>query len=265
MMPRRNSHLWLWERERASQVEALSEAKGGEISDSADVMTTRACAADAHRMEVEGKMVSKVDPGEGDKTALDLLRPGLAVLTAAHGHRDPFTVKHAQRAADLAAAIAIRLGLSPVRVEVLRLATIVHDIGKIAIPSDILAKPGALSEHEYAIVKTHCAVSFDVLQHFQAPFPVAEIAYQHHERLDGSGYPRGLVGDSILPEARILAVADVFDAMTSNRAYRPGLAVDFVLGELQQMAGRLLDADAVNACRDYVLSVSTKRSGSVAN
>ena len=208
-------------------------------------------------------MASEADPRDADKTELGFLRRGVAMLSAAHGHRDPFTVQHQQRTADLAAAIAVRLGLRPVRVEVLRLTTIVHDIGKIAIPADILAKPGALSEHEYAIVKTHCAVSHDVLQRLQAPFPVAEIAYQHHERLDGSGYPRGLMGDSILPEARILAVADVFDAMTSNRAYRPGFAVDFVLGELQQMAGRLLDADAVEACRDCVLTGSTKRSDSV--
>src|ERR1035441_7886994 len=142
-------------------------------------------------------MASEADPRDADKTELDLLRRGIAMLSAAHGHRDPFTVKHQQRTADLAAAIAVRLGLRPVRVEVLRLTTIVHDIGKIAIPADILAKPGALSEHEYAIVKTHCAVSHDVLQRLQAPFPVAEIAYQHHERLDGRGYPRGLMGDRI--------------------------------------------------------------------
>jgi HD-GYP domain-containing protein (c-di-GMP phosphodiesterase class II) len=199
-------------------------------------------------------MASDRAPNSADTPLLEALRPSIAMLSAAHGHRDPFTVKHQNRTAKLAAGIAVRLGLCPLRVEILRLASIVHDIGKIAVPADILGKPGDLSEHEFAIVKTHCAIGHDVLRHLQAPFPMAEIAFQHHERLDGSGYPRGLTGENILLEARILAVADVFDAMTSNRPYRPGLPADLVLGELHTMAGRLLDADVVEACRNCVLA-----------
>lgn len=199
-------------------------------------------------------MVSEGAPYFADARPLEAMRPSVAMLSAAHRHQDPITVKHEDRTAKLAVAIGVRLGLSPSRIEVLRLAAIVHDIGKIGVPRNILDKPGTLSEPEYAIVKTHCAIGHDVLQQLQAPFPVAEIILQHHERLDGSGYPRGLSGESILLEARILAVADVFEAMTSNRWYRVAFLPDFVLGELQAMAGRLLDADAVDACRHYILT-----------
>jgi HD-GYP domain-containing protein (c-di-GMP phosphodiesterase class II) len=192
---------------------------------------------------------------------LDALRPTIATLSAAHRYRDSFAVEHQERAAELAVAIGVQLGLGLQRLEVLRLSAIVHDIGKIAVPAEILGKPGPLSDVEYAVVKTHCAIGYDILRHLHAPLPIAEIAYQHHERLDGSGYPRGLSGEGILLEARILAVADMFDAMTSHRAYRSGLPADFVLGELHAKAGRELDADAVEACRYVSLTGSLVRSG----
>ncbi len=187
---------------------------------------------------------SQIDAG-----MLEALRPSIALLSAAHGYRDSFTVEHQDRVAALAVAIGTRLGLGELRIEILRLAAIVHDIGKIAIPSEILSKPGALSDPEYALIKQHCVIGYNILGNLKSPAAIAEIAYQHHERIDGSGYPRGLSGTEILLEARILAVADVFDAMISNRAYRPGLPVDFVLGEMRTMAGRVLDRDAVDACR----------------
>lgn len=185
---------------------------------------------------------------------LEPLRLSIAVLSAAHGYRDPFTVHHQDRVAQLSVAIGARLGLGAERLEVLRLGAVVHDIGKIAVPAEILGKPGALSDTEYALVKTHSAIGFGILQKLQSPLPIAEIAHQHHERLDGSGYPRGLAGEDILLEARILAVADVYDAMTSNRAYRPGMPSDFVLEKLRGMAGILLDIDAVKACQACILT-----------
>jgi len=181
------------------------------------------------------------------------LRLSIAALSTAHRYKDPFTVQHQLRTAELAAAIGQCLGLEPARIELLRLAATVHDIGKLAVPAGILSKPGRLSEHEYAIVKTHCAMGFEILEQLGAPSLLAAIALQHHERVDGSGYPHGLSGQDILIEARILAVADVFDSMTSHRPYRSGLPVDFVLGELQTMANRLLDADAVAACQRCIL------------
>jgi putative nucleotidyltransferase with HDIG domain len=162
-------------------------------------------------------------------------------------------VQHQQRTATLSAVIAEDLGLCQLRIAVLKLAASVHDIGKLAVPMEILLRPDALSDVEYAVIKTHSAVGQSILQRLESPFAIAEIAAQHHERLDGSGYPHGLKGADILLEARILAVADVFDAMTSKRPYREGLSVDFVLGELHEQAGRLLDADAVTACRDCIL------------
>jgi len=195
---------------------------------------------------------------------VDALRPSIALLSAAHGYRDSFTVEHQDRVAALAVAIGIRLGLSDLRLEILRLAAIVHDIGKIALPAEILSKPGALSDPEYALIKQHCVIGFNILENLKTPMSIAEIAYQHHERIDGSGYPRGLRGVEVIPEARILAVADVFDAMTSNRAYRPGLPRDFVLGELHTMAGRTLDPDAVEACRQIALAESPAGSDAAA-
>jgi putative nucleotidyltransferase with HDIG domain len=187
------------------------------------------------------------------RSAIASLERSIAMLSIAHHYRDPFTVLHQQRTAELAAAIAGELGLASLDIAVLRLAASVHDIGKIAVPTEILYRPDALSDAEYAVVKTHSSIGQSILQRLESPFAVAQIVSQHHERCDGSGYPRGLQGAQILPEARILAVADVFDAMTSKRPYRDGLPSDFVLGELQAMASRKLDADAVAACRDYVV------------
>jgi putative nucleotidyltransferase with HDIG domain len=185
--------------------------------------------------------------------AISALERSIAMLSAAHACRDPYTVQHQQRTAALSAVIAEDLGLSHLRIVVLKLAASVHDIGKLAVPMEILLRPDALSDVEYAVIKTHSAVGQSILLRLESPFAVAEFAAQHHERLDGSGYPHGLKGAEILLEARILAVADVFDAMTSKRPYREGFSVDFVLGELHDKAGRVLDADAVSACRDYIL------------
>jgi putative two-component system response regulator len=188
-----------------------------------------------------------------DRSAIDSLGRSIAMLSTAHCYRDPFTVQHQLRTAELATAIAVELGLGASDIAILRLAASVHDIGKIAVPTEILFRPDALSDVEYAVIKTHSSMGEAILQRLETPFAVAEIVAQHHERLDGSGYPRGLKAAEILPEARILAVADVFDAMTSKRPYRDGLPVEFVLGELQGMAGRLLDGAAVAACRNHIL------------
>jgi HD-GYP domain-containing protein (c-di-GMP phosphodiesterase class II) len=198
-------------------------------------------------------MVAGPSPGQSAASTIDVLHTCVALLTTVHGYRDGYTVEHEDRVAQLAVDIGTQLGLSAPRLEILRLAAIVHDIGKIAIPAEIVGKSGAFTDAEYALMKGHCLVSYNILSRLNTTWPIAEIAYQHHERLDGSGYPRGLTGGAILYEARILAVADVFDAMSSVRPYRPALPQDFVLGEMQQMAGQLLDPDAVAACRNIAL------------
>jgi len=161
--------------------------------------------------------------------------------------RDPYTAGHQQRVADLACAVARRLGLAGERIEALRMAAHLHDIGKITIPAAILNKPGRLSPEEMALVTAHPVTAYEVLQTIDFPWPVADIVRQHHERLDGSGYPDGLKDGEIILEARILAVADVIDAITSHRPYRPALSPETAREELTANRGRLYDAAVVDA------------------
>jgi putative nucleotidyltransferase with HDIG domain len=131
---------------------------------------------------------------------------------------------------------------------VIRVAGLLHDIGKILIPAEILTKPSKLTEVEFAIVKTHARASYDILKSIEFPWPVAQIVIQHHEKLNGSGYPSGLKGDEILMEARILCVADIVEAMSSHRPYRPALGIDVALGDMLTNKGVLYDPNAVDSC-----------------
>lgn len=164
--------------------------------------------------------------------------------------RDPYTAGHQRRVSELATAIAKELGWSPDQIQAIRIAGDIHDIGKISIPAEILSKPGRLTEVEYSLIKTHPQVGYDILKNVDFPWPIAQIVLQHHERLDGSGYPAGLSGDSILPEAKILAVADTVEAMASHRPYRPALGVERALAEILKFKGILYDSEAVDACLD---------------
>jgi PAS domain S-box-containing protein/putative nucleotidyltransferase with HDIG domain len=162
--------------------------------------------------------------------------------------RDPYTHAHEYRAGELAAAIATEMGVKPTDVEGLRVAGYLHDVGKISVPADILAKPTRLTQAEFDLIKAHPKTSHQILVEVDFPWPIAEIALQHHERLDGSGYPQGLRGDEILPEAKILSVADVVEAMASHRPYRAGLGIDIALAEVEKNRGRLYQPEVVGAC-----------------
>jgi len=162
--------------------------------------------------------------------------------------RDPYTAGHERRVGELAAAIGTEMGLSEHVVKGLRLTGIVHDIGKIAVPAELLAKPTRLSEVEMALIRVHPQAGYDVLKNVEFPWPLAEVILQHDERLDGSGYPRGLQGDAILLEARIMMVADVVESMSSHRPYRPGLGIDAALGEIEKHRGTFYDPAVVDAC-----------------
>lgn len=162
--------------------------------------------------------------------------------------RDPYTAGHERRVGELSAAIAAEMGLDENTQRGLRVAGAVHDVGKIMVPAEILSKPSRLTAVEFELVKQHAQQGYEVLKDVAFPWPVAEVARQHHERLDGSGYPRGLKGESIVPEARILAVADVVESMSSHRPYRPGLGLERALEEVEMNAGRLYDPAAVAAC-----------------
>ena len=162
--------------------------------------------------------------------------------------RDPYTSGHQQRVASLAVAIAREMGLSEQQVEGIAMAAAIHDIGKIYVPAEILSKPGELSKTEYAMMKTHSQVGYNILAPIEFSFPVAQIVRQHHERLDGSGYPDGLGGDDIMMESRILAVADLVEAMASHRPYRPAKGIDQALMHLEEDGGRLYDTRVVDIC-----------------
>ncbi len=162
--------------------------------------------------------------------------------------RDPYTAGHQQRVAELAGAIAREMGLDRETVYGLEMASRIHDLGKITVPAEILSKPGRLSGLEYELIKNHVRAGYDILKEIEFPWPIAQIILQHHERLDGSGYPGGLEGDAILPEARILAVADVFETIASHRPYRPSLGVRKALAELAEGQGVRYDSDAVKVC-----------------
>jgi len=193
------------------------------------------------------------------KHAEQELRRNLALQTtvtrgviAALGHtieaRDPYTAGHQRRVGELAAAMATHMGLGDDRAKGLRVAGMLHDVGKIIVPAEILARPGRLTETEFELIKSHTRTGFEILRPIHFPWPVAEVALRHHERLDGSGYPDGLSGDEILLEARVLAVADVIEAMASHRPYRSALGTAAALDEVRSGAGSRYDADAAAAC-----------------
>ncbi|MET0106022.1 MAG: HD domain-containing phosphohydrolase [Sedimenticola sp.] len=162
--------------------------------------------------------------------------------------RDPYTAGHQERVSDLASAIAVEMGLGEEQVEGIRMGAMIHDIGKVYVPGEFLNRPGKLTEDEFSIIKTHAQVGYDIVKDIDFAWPVAEMILQHHERLNGSGYPNGLKGEEIILEARIMAVADVVEAISSHRPYRPGLGMDVALGEITDNRGTFYDPDAVDAC-----------------
>ncbi|MBP7232925.1 MAG: HD domain-containing protein [Syntrophaceae bacterium] len=162
--------------------------------------------------------------------------------------RDPYTAGHQRRVADLAYAIAREMNLDESRIDGLRMAGTIHDLGKLSIPAEILTKPTKLSHIEFEIVKTHSQAGYDILKDIDFPWPIARIVLEHHERIDGSGYPRHLKNNDILLESKILTVADVVEAMASHRPYRPSLGADQALEEITRNRGILYDSDIVNIC-----------------
>jgi HD-GYP domain-containing protein (c-di-GMP phosphodiesterase class II) len=184
--------------------------------------------------------------------ALDSLRKALGttiqVMVSVIEMRDPYTAGHQKKSADIARAIATDMGLAKDKIEGIRMAGIIHDIGKLSVPVSILSKPTKLTEIEFSLIKEHARSGYDMLKDVESPWPLAEIIYQHHERMNGSGYPRSLKGDEILMESRILAVADVVESMASHRPYRPTLGLKVALEEITKNKGILYDNAVVDAC-----------------
>jgi HD-GYP domain-containing protein (c-di-GMP phosphodiesterase class II) len=186
------------------------------------------------------------------KQTLESLRKAVGatiqVMVSAVEMRDPYTAGHQLRAANLACAIAMEMGLPQDKIEGLRMAGSIHDIGKLSIPAEILSKPTKLTNIEFSLIKEHSLIGYEMLKDVESPWPLAQIVYQHHERMDGSGYPRNLKGDEILMEARIMAVADVVESMASHRPYRPALGIETALEEIEKNKGILYDNAVADAC-----------------
>lgn len=174
----------------------------------------------------------------------------IQVLVLAVETKDPYTAGHQRRMANLARAIGTEMGLPTERIEGIRMAGIVHDIGKIALPTEILSKPTRLSDIEFSLIKEHAKQGYEILKDVDSCWPLAEMVLQHHERINSSGYPRRLKGEEIMLEARILAVADVVEAMASHRPYRPAVGLEAALAEIENNSGILYDPEVVEACTE---------------
>jgi PAS domain S-box-containing protein len=190
------------------------------------------------------------DLAKAQKQLAEALSAAVTAIVTAMELRDPYTAGHESRVAEIACAIGKEMGLGEQQLQGLRMAAMVHDIGKISIPSEILTKPAKLSKEEYDLIKTHPEAGYSILRDIPFTWPVAEIVRQHHEKLDGSGYPYGLKVEAILPEAKILAVADIVEAMASDRPYRAKLGLEVALAEIQALSGTLLDPDVVRVCTE---------------
>ncbi|MCG2739991.1 MAG: PAS domain S-box protein [Syntrophaceae bacterium] len=186
------------------------------------------------------------------KETLEMLRKSLAgtiqAMSLTVETRDPYTAGHQRRVADFARAIATEMGLTADQIEGIRTASAIHDIGKISVPAEILSKPTKLSELEFSLIKVHSQSGYDILIEIDFPWPVARMVLEHHERMNGSGYPQGLSGDKLLIESRIIAVADVVEAMASYRPYRPELGIDKALDEISKNKGILYDQEVADVC-----------------
>jgi PAS domain S-box-containing protein len=203
----------------------------------------------AHALD-QGRSLQKgkIELANTQRQLTDALSAMVAPMVAAMEMRDPYTAGHETRVAEIAVAIGREMGWPEEQLHGLRVAAQVHDIGKISIPAEILTKPTRLTGGEWALIREHPETGYTILKDIPFAWPVAEIVRQHHERLDGSGYPLGLKADAILPEARILAVADMVDAMVSHRPYRPAIKPKIVLQQIKREAGSKLDAEAVRVC-----------------
>jgi putative nucleotidyltransferase with HDIG domain len=186
------------------------------------------------------------------KRTLETLKRSIGAITLTLSmvveSRDPYTAGHQKRVANLSRAIAQEMDLSPSLCDAVLMAGTLHDIGKIAIPSEILSSPAKLSDKAYELIKDHPQTGYDILREIEFPWPVANIVLQHHEKMDGSGYPKGLSGNDIMLEARIIAVADVVESMASHRPYRPSRGLESALEEIVHNSGTFYDPDVVAAC-----------------
>jgi len=206
-----------------------------------------------HRNNLERIVTERTEKLENVVSQLHkVLQQTVGALAAALEKRDPYTAGHQRRVADIAANIAMAMNLDDEIIESVGLTALVHDIGKISVPAELLVKPSKLTENEFALIKTHAAEGYEILKGVEFPWPIAQIVLQHHELLNGSGYPQGLTGKDIQIESRIITVSDVIEAMTSHRPYRPALKLEIAIDHIHKNKGVLYDPDVVDSCLDLI-------------
>lgn len=198
--------------------------------------------------DVTKEMQYKEQLEERNKSLLRMLQQSINTISRIGELRDVYTAGHQKRVAELSCEIARQMGLTEKEINNISLGALIHDIGKIYVPTDILNKPGKITNLEYQIIQTHAQMGYEVIKEIDFPLEIKTMIHQHHEFLDGSGYPQQLSGDQIILESRILTVADVVEAMTSHRPYRPALGIDLALEEIQMFKGSRYDPDVVDVC-----------------
>ena len=232
-----------WKAERQllvlhSDLEALVEKRTAELVQSNKLL----------KIEIDNRKRMQLEIQHNFENLKKVMDSTVQAITMTIEKRDPYTSGHQQRVADLSRTIAREIGFSENEIEGIYIAAAIHDIGKISIPAEILSKPVQLSDIEISLIQAHSETGYDILKGIKFPWPIAEIVLQHHERLDGSGYPRGLAGDDVLMAARIIGVADVVETMASHRPYRPSMGIDKALEEITQNKGVLYEPLVVDAC-----------------
>ncbi len=204
------------------------------------------------RREVEGRRRVQQELQQSLDRLRKIIGGTVMAIAMTVEKRDPYTSGHQQRVAELSRCIGREMGLAEHQVEGIAIASAIHDIGKISLPAEILSKPSQLNSMEMSLIQTHSQAGYDILKSVDFPWPVANIVLQHHERMNGSGYPHHLAGEAILQEARIVGVADVVETMSSHRPYRPSRGIDSALEEISAQSGILYDRDAVDACLSLI-------------
>jgi PAS domain S-box-containing protein/putative nucleotidyltransferase with HDIG domain len=231
-----------------AQINAKGEIVLVEISGAPIINEGKVTGLQGMMRDVTGRKRAEEAARDGTQRLIKAMEDTLQAMAMIVEMRDPYTAGHQRRVAQLASTIAAEMCLTPDQITGLRLAGLIHDIGKVRVPAEILTNPNPLTGAEMTIIRMHPSLGYDVLKTLDLPWPVASIVNQHHERVNGSGYPSGLLGNNTLMEARILAVADVVEAIASHRPYRPARGTNEALDEIMKQKGMLYDPDVADAC-----------------